>query len=418
MGTGASTKIAEKVRHKALSYAEGREKRQAARGKPLWARVRECGSELWLDTGDIEEASALWCSEFSALTTNNTLLNKEVQKGIYDALIAEAAAELSGELSAEELTLEIAFVLNAVHALRLSERFDARVSVELHTDLANDVERTVAYARRYREIAPDRFIIKVPLAPAGLLAARQISDDGIPVNYTLGFSARQNYLITTISRPAFVNVFLGRLNAFVADNGLGGGEFVGEKALLASQRVVSELREELGVGTRQIGASLRAREQVGLLTGVDVLTMPTKVARGFEEINPPLEGIASRVEAELDVELAPEVDREALGIECLWDVPPDFRGAVRDLAGKDPRALKPEDIVGFFADRGYPDFLPRWSEGDIETVSADGKIPVYKHWKGRMARREVSLDALLNISGLRSFAADQEAMDERILSML
>ena len=37
------------------------------------------GSELWLDTGDIEAAAEPWTEEFTALTTNNTLLNAEVQ---------------------------------------------------------------------------------------------------------------------------------------------------------------------------------------------------------------------------------------------------------------------------------------------------------------------------------------------------
>jgi transaldolase len=46
-------------------------------------------TRLWLDTGDIDEAKKLWCSEFEALTTNNTLLNKEIQKGIYDGLVHE-----------------------------------------------------------------------------------------------------------------------------------------------------------------------------------------------------------------------------------------------------------------------------------------------------------------------------------------
>ena len=54
---------------------------------PFWKALCLAGSELWLDTGDIEAATALWTDEFTALTTNNTLLNAEVQKGIYDALI-------------------------------------------------------------------------------------------------------------------------------------------------------------------------------------------------------------------------------------------------------------------------------------------------------------------------------------------
>ncbi|OGV34986.1 MAG: hypothetical protein A2020_10645 [Lentisphaerae bacterium GWF2_45_14] len=53
---------------------------------PCWENLRERGTELWLDTGDISQASAIWNGSFSGLTTNNTLINKEVQKGIYTSL--------------------------------------------------------------------------------------------------------------------------------------------------------------------------------------------------------------------------------------------------------------------------------------------------------------------------------------------
>ena len=92
---------------------------------PLWARLREVGTEPWLDTGDMDEASRMWSNEFTALTTNNTLLNKEIQKGIYDAWIPEAAAAVKAdrpEISEQDLVLEIAFALNARHGLRLVER--------------------------------------------------------------------------------------------------------------------------------------------------------------------------------------------------------------------------------------------------------------------------------------------------------
>jgi transaldolase len=52
----------------------------------FWEALRETGTELWLDTGDIDEAEAIWSSEMSALTTNNSLLNNEIQKGFYDIL--------------------------------------------------------------------------------------------------------------------------------------------------------------------------------------------------------------------------------------------------------------------------------------------------------------------------------------------
>ena len=111
--------------------------------------------------------------------------------------------------------LELAFILNARHGLRLVEQFDAYVSVEEHTALANDVETAVEVARRYHEICPERFIVKIPFTPAGLLATRRLSDEGIAINHTLGFSARQKYVIARVGRPAYVNVFMGRLGSFV-----------------------------------------------------------------------------------------------------------------------------------------------------------------------------------------------------------
>ena len=52
---------------------------------------------------------------------------------------------------------------------------------------------------------------------------RELSAEGLPINHTLGFSARQNYVIARIGRPRYVNVFLGRLGSFVATNELGDG---------------------------------------------------------------------------------------------------------------------------------------------------------------------------------------------------
>lgn len=34
----------------------------------LWKKIKNTGSEIWRDTGDMEEASKLWCAEMSAST--------------------------------------------------------------------------------------------------------------------------------------------------------------------------------------------------------------------------------------------------------------------------------------------------------------------------------------------------------------
>ncbi len=387
---------------------------------PVWGRLRELGTELWLDTGDIDAVGGLWTREFTALTTNNTLLNREVQKGVYDELIPLAAAMLDGcpGMTDQRRRLELAFVLNATHGLRLVERFDARVSVEEHTDLAHDLPAAVDYARRYHEICPERFIVKIPFTAAGLLATRRLSDEGVAVNQTLGFSARQNYLMARIAHPRYVNVFLGRLNAFVADNGLGDGTYVGERATLASQTAVRRLRETREIPTQQIAASFRSAGQVPALAGIDVMTIPPKVAEGFLELGLAPEEIADRTGERYVPQFAEGVDPEAIGLDTLWEVGDELIACVDELERENLDSFTPDDLLGFFDDRGCGDLLVRWSDSEIATSRAEGKIPKLDNWSEQLKSRRIGLDSLFNLAGLNSFAADQQAMDERVRTVL
>ena len=235
------------------------------------AKLRQLGTQLWLDTGNLDEASKLWRQEMSALTTNNTLANQVVQTGMMDEDIQEAARrirDVEPGISLDDMVLDIVFVVNCHIAQRLVHAFDALVSVELHPGIGYDIEKTVRYAQRYYAVNPDRFIVKIPMTPEGFCAVARVRQEGIPINYTLGFSARQNYLAALLSKPNYCNVFLGRLNAVVADNKLGDGKFVGEKTTLASQKAVRELREAHDdIPTHQIAASMRNAEQMVVAGG-------------------------------------------------------------------------------------------------------------------------------------------------------
>jgi transaldolase len=386
---------------------------------PLWARAGELGSELWLDSGDLDAVRGQWTREFRALTTNNTLLNKEVQKGTYDDLVAKAAEELRGAVPGiDDATLvrEIAFVLNARHGLRLVETFDAFVSVEEHTDLAHDVEAAVGYARRYHAICPRRFFVKIPLTAEGLLAARRLAAEDVPVNLTLGFSARQNALVTAFARPAFCNVFLGRLNQVVAVNDLGDGALVGERATVASQRAVAALRDPFDAATRQIAASIRSGEQVRDLLGVDVLTIPPAAADEFRRLGLDPADLERTTERQYEPRWAEGVDPEVAGLAGLWDVPDGAEDALHKLVNADHAEARP--LLGHLAELGLGAALPAWSEANVERAAAVGKIPALADWRGRLESGEIGLDALMNLHGLRSFAADQEAMDDRIRGLI
>lgn len=384
---------------------------------PLWAAVARTGTALWLDTGDIEAARSLWTREFQALTTNNTLLNKEVQKGIYDELMPDVAAVLRGaepNLTDADVVQEVAFVLNAVHGLKLVRTFDADVSVELHTAVAHDVDASYQYGKRYHAICPERFIVKVPLTPAGLIAARRLGSDGIRVNFTLGFSARQNYLVALVAQPTFVNVFMGRINAFLADNELGDGLNAGEKATLASQRTLRRLRDNPGVKARQIGASMRGGQQCLDLLGIDVFTMPTTAAREFLDKNPPLDLIRDHTQDDPRVTFASGVDYGKDRLESFWIVSDGFERAMCKLAENDLDALTPQMLAAALTEQGVGDLFPRFTKSEQARLTKEGKIPVYASWRDRVRKGEASWDGILTAAALASFAEDQKALDDRI----
>jgi len=382
-----------------------------AHSDPFWASLRAAGTELWLDTGDIEEAKKIWTSEMTALTTNNTLLNKEIQKGIYDHFIGEAKKVVK-ELPLNKQVSEIAFILNARHGLRLVNIFGGYVSVELHTDLAHDIPAIVEYGMRFHEIEPEKFIIKVPYTAAGLIGARKLRENGVRINFTLEFSARQNILVAMITQPAYLNVFLGRIGAFIKDNGLGDGSGAGERAVLSTQNWVTKLTSSRPRPTKLIAASLRGAGQLASLAGVNVYTMPTKVASDGHKTLP-----ASFPPCLAEVYPVPLTDKASKArIDTFWEVDDKVLNLAADL-DRDLPADGPA-LVKRVREAGLGDMFPSLIQEDYNTIMTDGKIPNYNRWASRIATGELAPDTMLNLAGLASFTQDQMALDSRIKKLI
>ncbi len=392
---------------KAFIAAGIQEKPAKCEADPFWQALRSTGTELWLDTGDMEEAEKIWTSEMSALTTNNTLVNKEIQKGIYDSFIAEAKTIVK-DLPLREQVVEIAFILNARHGLRLAKKFGGAVSVELHTDTAHDMEATIRYAKRYFEICPGQFIIKVPYTPAGLLAARKLRDDGVRINFTLEFSARQNVLVSLVTKPNYQNVFLGRIGAYIRNNGLGDGTGAGEKTVLSTQKWVTDLTGDNPVPSKLIAASMRSYEQLETLAGTDVFTMPTAVA---SEGKKRLKGFfSSRLNDDFSVGLDARAWEFFPG--KLWDVTEQELNLAHSLACDCPE--NGNELIDRAHAAGCGDMFPYLSGKDLKHISEDGKIPRHERWADRIQSGEVAIDTLLNLAGIASFTTDQQHLDARI----
>jgi transaldolase len=405
--------MTEEYNHKLTEFIKSdiKETPVTARHDPFWQSLRSTGTELWLDTGDIEEAEANWTAEMTALTTNNTLVNNEIQKGIYDSFIP-SALDIVKKLPLREQIRETAFIINARHGLRLARKFGGMVSVELHTDTAYDIDAIVSYGLRYQRICPEQFIVKVPYTPQGLLGARRLREMGVRINFTLEFSARQNALVTLVARPDYLNVFLGRIGAFIADNSLGDGSGAGENAVLSSQEWVTRLSAENKWKTRQIAASLRNYNQLDLLAGTDVYTMPPKVAAAGRKA---LTGLfRSRLGTHYEVPLNESAD--GLGIDKLWEVPRNVIAFGRSLHQYVPSTG--EELVARAHEAGLGDMFPVMSKADTERITNESKIPVLSSWKERILKGELAVDTLLTLAGIASFTSDQTQLDNRIRGII
>jgi transaldolase len=387
------------------------EKHVTGKSDPFWESLLKTGTELWLDTGDMEEAEANWSAEMIALTTNNSLLNNEIQKGIYDIFISEAKSVVR-DLPQEERVKEIAFILNARHALRLALKFGAFVSVELHTDISHDIKAILNYGRRFHDICPEQFIVKVPFTAEGLIGARLLKDSGVKVNFTLGFSARENVLITKISRPDYVNVFLGRIGAYMINNKLGDGSGAGEKAVISSQNWVTGLTAENPWQTKQIAASLRNHNQLELLAGVDVFTMPPKVAAAGKK---ELSGIfTSHTHENYDASIFDSAKNAH--IEKFWEVDDKVLKLAERLSSKLPSTGV--ELIHIAHEEGCEDMFPSLSKEEKAFIVSDGKIPVHSRWEKKISEGKIAPDTLLTLAGLGSFTSDQEKLDQRIRGII
>ncbi|HUS86033.1 MAG TPA: transaldolase family protein [Bacteroidales bacterium] len=398
-----------KIREYILTGVDDRE--FSAHSDPFWSKLRDSGTAIWLDTGDIEEAEEVWTSEMDALTTNNTLINKVIQKGIYDDYISRTR-ELVSSLDFNTQVKEIALILNARHGLRLVKRFGGYVSVELHTDTAHDIDAIVSYGMRYHEINPDRFIIKVPLTSSGLIGARKLKEKGVKINFTLGFSARQNALTVHVARPDYLNVFMGRIGAYIANNNLGDGDWTGEKTVIETQRIITRVREANGFNTRLIAASLRHHVQLEYLAGTDVLTIPPKVASSGRL------KLSGNFESKVDQDYSPVTkdDMVTSGIIKFWKVPGELMKLSEDIGSNLPGTG--EELERKMVNAGYADMFPSLSNKDLENIMNAGKIPVHATWADLIRNNFLAPDTLLNLAGLASFTADQGELDGRIKSTI
>jgi len=151
------------------------------------------------------------------------------------------------------------------------------VSAEVMSEVA---EEMVEEAKRLAGLH-ENVVIKVPMLPEGLRAAKLMSELGIKTNVTLVFSANQA-LLAARAGASYVSPFVGRLDDIGHD----------------SNAILTEIVEVFAVNefsTKVIAASIRHPLHVtqAALLGCDIATIPPAVFKKM--VKHPLtdKGIAS-----------------------------------------------------------------------------------------------------------------------------
>jgi transaldolase len=159
---------------------------------------------------------------------------------------------------------------------------------------------------------------------------------------------------------------------------------------------------------------MREPGQAASLAGLDVFTMPVKVAAGARKA---LDGKwRSALESRFEVSLAAGVDPKAVRLETTWEISEPVKKLAESLRSRPPAAG--EELVERAHQCGAGDLFPRLSEKDLAQIAADGKIPKHAAWAERVKKGELAVDTLLNLAGLASFATDQKQLDDRIRRLL
>ena len=136
--------------------------------------------------------------------------------------------------------------------------FHSSISAEV---VGDSVEEMLDMAETYLEIG-NNITIKVPCTRMGLKVCKDLSEDDVPVNVTLVFSANQAILASKAG-ATYVSPFIGRLN----DQYWDGIQLVEE---------IADVYSTHGSKTEVLAASIREPLQVSkcFRVGADICTLP------------------------------------------------------------------------------------------------------------------------------------------------
>jgi transaldolase len=398
---------------------------------PLLAALQRAGtSHVYADTADTDEVRTSLMSESGDLalevdgsTANQPLVQKVIDRYLDQveiATYAQALRDLGADLARPEPTALLYAIVCARIGNDLVRAFGGgrtfEVSIQVHMGLMEDAEREKRIGRALHRMAPSAFV-KIPFAPhapQGLLVARDLEAEGVPVNLTSTFSARQVVVGALLANVTRTNIFMGRLN-----QGLH-AQLLGEHVDLAAQRALTGLRRRHGLKTQLIVASVREWQSLVRVAGCDVFTAPCEVLREFlartdltsADIQSQLEtSYADRLGVAAEVTGALGRDR----IARLYRVEPELIEFLLELRASDEfrRMRDGDQLVARFQRAGFTDLFHAPSAAEANELRKS-KLPD----PGAPLTQQIALDTLFTLLANADFGKSQETIDRKIAERL
>jgi transaldolase len=394
----------------------------------LLTALRRTGTaHLYADTADVEELRPLLAvagggilAEVDGNTVNQPLAHRVLERYLADDRIVTCAHELRRHrpgVPAAALLPYLYTMISGWIGNDVANAFGAgrawEVSLQLHMGALSDPQTAKALGRALRAIVPSCFV-KVPFRPhepQSLLIARDLEAEGIPVNFTSTFSARQVVAAALLADVTRTNIFMGRLNqGFHA-------ALLGEHVDLEAQRALRRLRREAGTKTQLIVASMREWQTFVRVAGCDVFTAPCEVLGEFlAQTDVPPEALTSQLETSYEDRLGIAEEAVRAGgrerIARLWRVEPEFLEFLRDYrTSAEYRGLEDgERLRRRFESAGFGDFFYAPDVREWQTLKKSKLPDLAAPLAGRLAA-----DTHMSLLADGDFVNQQEAIDALLL---
>jgi len=393
---------------------------------PILAALKTTGtSHIYADTADSEELREILEGEHKTIieeidgnTINQPLVKHVLTRYLQQNLSGSWPHELVSILeSSLQKYVPIVYTTvcgrignDLIHAFASDRSWE--VSLQLPMNVVEEPEAAKLLGRIIRKMVPSAFV-KVPFtphAPACFLIARDLEQEGIPVNFTSTFSARQVVAAALLCNVTRTNIFMGRI-----DQGFQ-AELLGAHITLETQRMLRKLRSNVGVKTQLIVASIRNWESLVQTAGCDVYTVPCKVLRSFlHQREVPPESIESQINTsyanQLGIPESVKSHTEAKRIARLYHVETEFVEFL--LTYRQTREYQqladPDTLVARFEEAGFKDFFASPSSSQWKELQ-QGKVPNLLV----SITEKFAFDTLYSLLADADFEHHQKEMDREI----